>query len=82
MVDTSDVATLPPRVDIHSDTWRTVKALCEQNRATHQQIVNSPDTPFDETQVSRGAIAELDQILALGKTEPNRQLSGSMETAY
>ncbi len=54
--------------DRNSGTWARLKAMLEQELATQRARNDSPALGADQTAVTRGRIAQIKEILALGET--------------
>ena len=61
-------------IDTDSPTWRAVKAWAEERLAFRRQLLEATGTPIDETENHRGAVEELNSLLAQGDVGPD--LSG------
>lgn len=54
-------------IDVHSATWRAVKADAEEAIAYARKRLEQPGLPLPETEHERGRIAALNHILALAE---------------
>lgn len=52
-------------IDFHSPTWRAVKRYAEQRLVKQRRMIEAPGLPSAETENVRGAIKELNLLLAL-----------------
>ncbi|MBP2230819.1 ABC-type siderophore export system fused ATPase/permease subunit [Azospirillum agricola] len=58
------------RIDQHSATWAAVTAWAERERASIRDQIDSPATSHDHTQVLRGQLAAIADLLALAEERP------------
>ncbi|WP_042700716.1 hypothetical protein [Azospirillum sp. B506] len=57
-------------IDRHSATWAAITAWAEQERAAIRAEIDSPTTPHDRTQVLRGRLIAITELLALTEERP------------
>jgi hypothetical protein len=67
-------------IDIHSPTWRAVKAWADKRASTSRTQVETPNLSLPETECARGALRELRLLLELPNQKPlNTTHSGNAE---
>ena len=59
------------RIDADSPTWLSVKAWAEGRLQFRRSNLEATGTPIDETENQRGAIEELNGLLAMGTPKPD-----------
>ncbi len=57
-------------IDRHSATWAAITAWAERERAVIRSEIDSPATPHDRTQVLRGRLIAIADLLALAEERP------------
>lgn len=62
-------------IDRHSAAWAAVVAWAEQQRAAIRTEIDNPATGHDRTQVLRGRLLELADLLALTEERPTIEIS-------
>lgn len=65
-------------IDRHSTTWAAITAWAERERAVIRSEIDSPATPHDRTQLLRGRLIALADLLAL--TEERHAIVIDQET--
>lgn len=58
-------------IDTHSDTWHVVRDWAKRELEVALQNLKNPATPHADTQVLRGGIKRLEELLAL--PEPKKK---------
>lgn len=52
-------------IEPHSETWRTVEKWARAELEKQERLLKDPMLPHDQTQVVRGDIKRLEELLAL-----------------
>ncbi len=62
----------PPPVDVRSDTWAAVVLIARKRLADHRQAMDMPMQDQRMRDVLSGRIAELTDLLSIGKTNSSQ----------
>lgn len=62
-------------IDQHSETWMAVVEHAEQRLKEHREYLEAINTDHDKTQILRGRIGELKDLLSLAEGKTKRPIN-------